>query len=350
MPGLRTFKLTLCAFYDMEFSEQEYIGLGKVPIGIGAVIKGWNITEEHFRNQSKLPVVDFRAMTSSCPRECFHCFTDKLKKDLALGEIKSVIDQLAEMETSAIDFLGEGEPTLDKDFFEIIEYTASKGIQPIVFTEAATKLRDRTFVRRIKSAGASVCPKCDSLWNKQFQNWVVGDKTGKYFDQRNKAIELLIEEGFNKVEKDGTTRLGFDMVVCRKNMNEIEKTLRYCRENNIWVIFSFYLPVGRSGRSGFDKSLLLSKEEKRKIQETVGKVDKEYGFNHDILNNFMTSRCVEFMCIYGDGRVSPCVGTEAIVGNIRTSSIKELRAKVIEKFPCHSPETFDGNCCYREKI
>lgn len=334
----------------IKFSKEEYIGLGYVPIGIGAVIKGWDITEKHFRNPNLLPVIDFRAMTPVCPHDCFHCFTDKLKKTLTLGEIKDVIDQLAGMKTIAIDYLGEGEPTVDKDFFEIIEYTSKKGIQPIIFTDAATKLRDREFVKRIKKSGACVCPKCDSLWNKEFQNWVVGDKTGTYFDQRNEAIKILIEEGFNKIEKDGTTRMGFDMVVCTKNMHEIEKTLRYCRENNLWVIFSFYLPSGRSGREDFDKSLTPTREEKKKIQEVVRRVDEEYGFKHDILNNFMTSRCIEFMCIYGDGRVSPCVGNETFIGNIKTHTIKELRRMIIEKFPCHDPRTFDGNCCYRERL
>lgn len=337
----------------MKFSRQAYIGLGKVPIGIGAVLKGWNISEKHFRNPKFLPVVDFRAMTPACPHNCFHCFTDKLKKTLTLEEIMKVIDQLAAMKTKSIDFLGEGEPTIDKDFFEIIEYTSSKGIQPIVFTDAATKLRDKDFIRRIYKSGASVCPKCDSLWNPGYQNWVVGDKTGKYFGQRNEAIRLLMEEGFNKVRPDGTTRLGFDMVICKKNMDEVERTLRYCRENNLWIIFSFFLPCGRSGKPEFEKaykSLILTREDKRKIQETVRRVDEEYGFNHDLCNNFMTSRCIEFMCIYGDGRVSPCSGNETIVGNIKASHIKELRKRIIKEYPCHNPQTFDGNCPYREKI
>lgn len=332
-------------------SKQKYFGLGHVPIGIGAVIRGWNITEEHFRNSDFLPVVDFRAMTSACPHDCFHCFTDKLKKTLTLDEIKNVIDQLAEMKTVAIDYLGEGEPTIDKDFFEIIEYTSKKGIQPIVFTDAATKLRDLNFLRRIKKSGASIIPKCDSLWNAKYQNWVVGDKTGTFFDQRNEAVQLLIKEGFNKIEDDGTTRLGFDMVVCRKNMHEVEKTLRYCRDNNIWVIFAFYLPSGRSVMEEFDKKLMLSKKEKNQIYKKIKEIDeKEYGFKHGVVNNFGTMSCVEFMQIYGDGRVSPCPGNEKIIGNIRNSSIKELKKKIIEQCPIHNFDSFDGHCPYREKL
>ncbi|MDD5163435.1 MAG: radical SAM protein [Candidatus ainarchaeum sp.] len=334
----------------MKLSKQPYFGLGKVPIGIGAVIKGWNIPEQDYHDPEKLPVVDLRVMTSACPRDCFHCFTDKQKKDLTLEEIKSIIDQLAELHTRAIDFLGEGEPTLDEDFFEIIGYTAKKGIQPIVFTEAATKMRDIDFVRKIKKTGASICPKCDSLFNPEYQNWVVRDKTGKYFEQRNEAINLLIKEGFNKVEKDGTTRLGFVMVISRKNMHEVEKTLRYCRENNLWVVFNDFLPAGRSGKDSFDRAIMLNEEEKKVLRKTVERVDKEYGFEHPIYNNFATMPCVEFIEIWGNGNVSPCDANETIIGNIRENSIRKLQKKIIEKFPMHDRKTCNGTCPYRPKI
>lgn len=295
-------------------------------------------------------MVDFRAMTEACPHDCFHCFTDKNKKTLSLSEIKDVIDQLAEMNTHAIDFLGEGEPTIDKDFFEIIEYTSSKGIQPIVFTDAATKMRDRSFVQRVYESGASVVPKCDSLFNPYYQNWIVRDKTGNYFAQRNEAIDLLIEQGFNEVKEDGTTRLGFDMVLSSRNIHEAEQTLRYCRENNLWLVLSWYLPSGRSGSEDFDKSLLVGETEKSKLREKVRKIDEEYGFVHPVWNNFVTMPCVEFMQIYGDGRVSACPGNEIVVGNVRDHSIRELEKRILEKFPCHNRTKFDGHCLYRERM
>ena len=66
--------------------------------------------------------------------------------------------------------------------------------------------------------------------------------------------------------------------------------------------------------------------------------------------NFLTARCVELMCIRGDGRVTPCPGNESVVGNFKTHSIKELRKMIIDKFPCHAPSSFDGYCCYRERF
>ena len=218
------------------------------------------------------------------------------------------------------------------------------------FTDAATKLTDKEFVRTLGYFGrVSVCPKCDSLFNPEYQNWVVGDKTGRYFHQRNEAIEKLIAQSFNQRQIDGTTRLGFDMIVTKRNINEVEQTLRWSRDRNIWVVFSTNLPAGRSGSEDFDKSLALSQKELTKMRETVRRVDAEYGFNHPIHNNFATFPCVEFMQIYGDGRVSPCPGNETVVGNVQRDSLKTLAERIREQFPCHRKENLDGNCFYRPK-
>ena len=329
-------------------SDKAYIGLGRVPIGKGAILRGWDLTEEDFRNS--LAVVDFRAMAGTCPHNCLHCFTDKSLRTLSLGEIKRVIDQIADMGARAIDFLGEGEPTTDPDFFKIVEYTADRGIIPVIFTEAAAKLRNRDFVGRLWDIGASVSPKCDSLFSAEYQNWIVRDTTGSYFDQRNEAIGVLMEKGFNRIEPDGTTRLGFDMIVSTKNIGEVADTLRFCRANNLWIVFSFYLPAGRSGSKDFDQSLVLGQDARQKMRELIVSMDQFFGFNHPTWNNFATMPCIERMQVYGDGRVSPCPGNETVIGMIQDHSIQELHQMIIDRFPGHNPACFDGNCLYRPKV
>ena len=334
----------------MKLSNKEYIGIGCVPVGIGAIIKGWDIDENHYRDLSKFTVVNFRAMTEACPHDCFHCFTDKNKKTLTLAEIKDIIDKLAELHTSAIDFVGEGEPTIDKDFFEIIEYTASKNIQPIIYTDAALKFRDKDFVKRVYDSGACVVPKCDSLFNEEYQNWVVGDKSGQYFKQRNEALKMLMDYGFNAINDEGITRLGFDMVLSKRNVNEVEKTLRFCRDNNIWIIFTYFLPSGRSGSNDFDRSLMLDEKEKAEVRDIIQKVDREYGFIHPMWNNLGTMRCIEFFHIYGDGSVTACVANEDVIGNAKDTPLLELQRRILEKYPFHNREVHDGNCPYKPKI
>lgn len=331
-------------------SIKKYIGLGQVPVGIGAVLHGWDLTEREFRQPGRLPVVDFRAMTEACPHDCFHCFTFKKKRTLTLPDIKRVIDEIAVMGARAIDFLGEGEPTIDPWFFDIIEYTISKCVIPIVFTDAATMMRNRDFVRRVKDCGATVCPKCDSLFNAGYQNWVVGDKKGLFFGQRNEAIQILMNEGFNEVNDDGSTRLGFDMVISTLNIHEVPETLKYCRENNLWIVFSFYLPSGKSGGEDFDQNLNPTDRQKEEMRQAVLQIDRQYGFEHPLWNNFATTPCVERVQIYGDGRVSPCPGNETIVGSVRENSVRELHRRIIISFPRHNSAEFDGNCLYRPRL
>jgi len=334
----------------MELSTKEYVGLGKVPVGIGAMMKGWGISEEHYRDINKFTIVNFRAMTEACPHDCFHCFTDKTKRSLSLEEIKMIIDKLAAVGTSAIDYVGEGEPTIDPYFFDIINYTKKKGIQPVVYTDAATMLRDKDFVKRLYNTGASVAPKCDSLFNEEYQNWLVGDKKGVFFKERNEAISLLMDCGFNQVNDDATTRLGFDMVLSTRNMHEVDQTLRFCRENNIWIIFSYFLPTGRSGMEEFDRTLVIKEEDKVIIRNIIKSIDAEYGFQHRVWNNLGTTRCIEFFHILGNGDVTACVANDDVVGNIVEKDPLELQEVILKKYPFHDRRTHDGHCTYKPKI
>jgi len=331
-----------------QLSSKSYFGLGQVPVGIGAQLAGWDITEEEIQ-QGKIGSLDFRAMTCNCPHDCFHCFTDKQRKSLSLEEIKGVLDQAKDLGYKAVNYIGEGEPTIDSDFFEIIEHTSRNGLVPIVFTDAATKLRNPDFVKRLYDSNATVCPKLDSLFDPDYQNWVVGDKKGEYWGQRNDALEILMNQGFNHVH-DATTRLGSIMVVTKRNMFEVEETLRYCRDSNLWLSFSWFLPTGRSGRTDFDNSLTVSEEEKAKIRATIQRVDAEYGFNHTVYNNFATHPCVEFMEVFGDGRVSPCSGNDTTIGNIKTESLATIRKRILQQYPSHDLCSFDGHCLYRPSV
>lgn len=331
----------------MKKSKENYVWLGSVPVGIGAIIRGWDVLEKDFKNPNTLSVVDFRAMTERCPLNCPACFTDKNKKTLTLVEIKRVISEIAEMGARGINFLGEGEPTIDEDFFEIVEFTSSLGIIPVVFSEGSAKLCDRDFVKRLKNSGASVVLKCDSLLSASYQNWCIGGNNSYYY-KRNEALQTLIEEGFNETSSDGTTRLGFDMVISRENIKEAPETVRFCRKNNLWIILAFYLTSGRSAKKDFNQNLFSTLIQKQEMKKSILEIDKEFGFEHKMWNNFATIGCVERLQIFGDGRVSPCPGNEKIIGKIQDYSIKELNQIILSQFPLHNPCSFDGNCIYRE--
>ncbi len=327
---------------------KKLFGIKSYVPGIGAMVKGWDIPEEHFRNTEKLPIVDLMSLTGACPHDCAFCFTDKNKSTVSLDEHKKLIDELAEKGTYSIQFAGEGEPTFDRNFWEIITYTSNKGIIPIVHTEAGVKLTDRDYVKRLYDLGVTVYPKLNSLFNEEYQNSIVRSAVNadSYFKDRNKALDLLMEFGFNAPNPDGTTRIGLNMVMAEENKHEVEKTLRFCRENNIFIMFSFHLPVGRTEKTG-NKEIA----KRRKIAELIDKIDLEYGLVREkTSNNFITSTCKETFCIRGNGDVQVCPGNEYVLGNIRTSSIGDMMKKLEEKFPEHNRKQFSGDCLYRPKL
>lgn len=210
-----------------------------------------------------------------------------------------------------------------------------------MYSEAALKLIDIEFCKRLFDTGASVLPKCDSLFNEEYQNRIVRSLTREkesYFYKRNMAIENLISVGFNVAENDGTTRMGFDMVLSEENYEEVEKTLRYCRDRNLYIMFGFHLTSGRTKESA--NTEILKRQE---ISKIVQQIDKSYGIVREShFNNFLTGPCKEYLMVRGDGRVQPCPGNEFVLRNIRETSINEIKRRLIEKFPCHDRSTYSG--------
>lgn len=322
----------------------------------GAMIKGWDISEEHFRDPNKLPVVDLAILTNACPRDCAFCFTNKRDVNLSLNEIKILIDELVDNWTYAIDFLWEWEPTLDENFFEIIEYTSSKWIIPLVYSEVALKMssynsRYRDFISRLYNSWASVLPKCDSLFNEAFQNRVVRSKHKKtqdsYFKLRNEAIQNLINAWFNDINPDWTTRIWFDMVLSEENIWEVEKTLRYCRENNLYIMFAFPLTSGRE--ASLANNIITNR---KKIVDLINEIDKnEYWIERERdYNTFITWPCKEQIMVRGNWDVQICPGNEAVIWNIRELSVRQIMDIIQGLYINHNRVTFDWNCPYRINI
>jgi len=340
------------------------IGLEKYSIWTGAMIKWWDISEEWYRDNNRLPIVDMAVMTNACPRNCSFCFTDKNKNTLSLQEIKNTIDELAERWIYAIDFLWEWEPTIDENFFEIIEYTTKKWIIPLVYSEAALKMssnnpKHKDFISRLYDSWASILPKMDSYFNEEYQNSIVSslDKNTaeNYFKLRNEAIENLMKAWFNKKEKDWTTRMWFDMVLSKWNHKEVEKILHFCRQNNLYVMFAYHLPSGRDPNlAKWEWEIALNPLQKRDINDLVNKIDeKVYWIVRDKnYNNFITGPCKEYLMIRWDWRVQPCPWNETVIWTIwewkmKISEIIEIMDK---KYPQHNRKTFDWHCPYRPQI
>jgi mycofactocin radical SAM maturase len=69
-------------------------------------------------------------LTYACNLDCVHCLSSSGRRDpreLTTAEAKSILDQLRDLQVFYIN-IGGGEPTIRRDFFELLEYSISQGI------------------------------------------------------------------------------------------------------------------------------------------------------------------------------------------------------------------------------
>jgi [mycofactocin precursor peptide]-tyrosine decarboxylase / 3-amino-5-[(4-hydroxyphenyl)methyl]-4,4-dimethylpyrrolidin-2-one synthase len=69
-------------------------------------------------------------LTYACNLECVHCLSSSGRRDpleLTTAEAKHVIDELRELQVFYVN-IGGGEPTIRRDFFEIVDYSVASGV------------------------------------------------------------------------------------------------------------------------------------------------------------------------------------------------------------------------------
>lgn len=85
---------------------------------------------EQMKHGLDAPICLTWELTYACNLQCVHCLSSSGRRDpreLSTEEAKRVIDELAEMQVFYVN-IGGGEPTIRRDFFEIVDYAIGRGI------------------------------------------------------------------------------------------------------------------------------------------------------------------------------------------------------------------------------
>src|SRR5438067_150375 len=82
---------------------------------------------EHFKEGLNSPICLTWELTYACNLACVHCLSSSGRRDpreLSTAECKAVIDELQRMQVFYVN-IGGGEPTVRKDFWEIVDYATA---------------------------------------------------------------------------------------------------------------------------------------------------------------------------------------------------------------------------------
>lgn len=330
--------------------------------GRGLIMRGWNFSQAEVGAalaNGKILNPAIELCSNVCPWSCDFCFTEatlvgkkrRLSNELSLAQRIRLLEELAGLGARSINIVGAGEPTIDPYFFELLETIDRLGMTALVYTEGSLKLSNREFCRRVYDLGVTVVLKVNSLWQEEYQNSIlvsgnVSPHTPKfnYFKHRQQALENLIELGFNACSP---TRLAFDTIICRENIDEIERLHRFARHNNIFILLVNFLPSGRSA-SGHTNA--LSRAEQFNVFARLAEIDlTEYGINQRGIFPYAGSQpCLIrgtglFVKINGD--VLACPGETQPVGNFRRDSLRDTWDSLTDV-----RREFDGLCPPRERF
>ena len=114
-----------------------------------------NIPARGGLNYDEAPFLAIWEVTQSCDLACKHCRAAAQPiahpDQLTTEEGKALIDQIAEMHVPIFVFTG-GDPLKRQDLFELIRYSAEKGVK-VAVTPSATPLLTRDAVFKMKDAG-----------------------------------------------------------------------------------------------------------------------------------------------------------------------------------------------------
>ncbi len=285
-------------------------------------------------------------MSNICNLRCIYCDKTnvgekhcKKKNELILKEYYDLIKDAKKLGCKNLQFIGAGEPMLDPNFWEIIEFASKLNILSVIYTNGT--MLSKINVKRLFKLKTSIVLKYNSF-DATIQDKLVGVKG--YDKKVRNALKILIDIGFTNQKPP---RLAIDCIATKLNKKEVISLFKFCRKNNISPQFSGLIPHGEA----LERGLVLNKKEYTKLYKKAKAYDKKIGLEYPYQLPFMGG----FQCrqvkygLYIDvvGDVWECNAGELHLGNIRKSKLKELwlskKAKSFrEKWNC-------GNCHIREK-
>jgi len=312
-------------------------------------------------------------LSSECNLNCPYCYTASAnsakrekKECLSFEEYKEIIIQLKEAGTKTVNIVGEGEPTMYQHFDELVEFISLHGMKVLLATNGILLSTNNKLINLLDEVKATIVLKVNSL-NPELQDLLVGRKG--YASLRDKALQNLINKGFNS---GNPTRLAIDTLLVKPIYDELYDLFLYCRENNIALIASVYMPTGRTSGFEFHGQSALSKRsinldelykpmDQKDIDELLNlmkRYDAEHGISRAAIPAYISGiSCTQLLGVQIDnqGKVWCCPARKLLRNNgdeisknlaEDTKSLNSLWSN--NEFLSRMRTNYNGECIFKQ--
>lgn len=286
-------------------------------------------------------------ITNQCNMYCDHCYRDagvRLEEELSTAEARNLIDGIKRAGFQIMIFSG-GEPLMRPDIYELGAYAASRGLRPVLGTNAT--LIDEEAARKLKQAGFMAAGvSLDSLDARK------NDEFRKYpgaFEQTVAGLRNLKQAG-----------LAFQIhtTVMQWNMAELEAIADFAVEIGAMAYHVFFLvPTGRGeqiqggalSKVEYEKTLQRLMDIARRlpieVKPTCAPQFMRVADQKKVPVRF-TRGClagISYCIVSPLGRVQPCAYMDMYIGNVRETDFDRIWASN-EVFKRLRTQEYSGKC------
>lgn len=267
-------------------------------------------------------------LTDKCNLSCFYCYAeDGIKGEvLSLEKAKEILEQAKKYGIKQIAWLG-GEPTLNKNWAEILGYSKGLGFRNELWSNGTT-LNEENIENIINLCDVFVIH-VDSIQ----QN----EKILESFDR-------LLESGFP------SEKIRLNITLTRSSLPDLEDTLNYFMSRRIQTVTLIPLYKIGKGKSVPEKEF-LSKSELHKAFKKRAEIENRPELMLLGASEFCKHYQLTTAYIKSNGDIIPYTGTNVPVGNIYNDNLKDVLkssfdalsfAKTVSKDS--KVNHIDGNC------
>ena len=317
-------------------------------------------------NSSELKInpekMDFRAysiswnLTKRCNLNCDHCYLDANFRggfrtdELSTDECRRVIDQIAEVNPNAFLIFTGGEPLLRPDIYDLIRHAAEKKFMVVLGTNGT--LINKINAEKIKAAGAhGVGISIDSM-DAAKHNTFRGVPFA--WERSMEAFDVLNEVGVDFLVQ---------MSVSDMNYREIPDVVAFAEKAGA-IAFNLYFLIctGRGqgntdiSNAAYEEALKLLYEQQMNykgrlmINSKCAPQYKRVVYENDpdsVYTRTYSGGCpagTHYSRISPEGNLTPCPFIEETVGNLKTSSFKDLWQNAPLMVQLRNRKQLEGRC------
>ncbi len=168
-------------------------------------------------------------ITRRCNQECVFCSNPYIDQDLTLEEFKKLIDELKTLGCKDV-FLTGGEPTLNKELFDMIRYCKDININVKMITNAQL-LSNEDFYKKIIDSGISTIHISTYSHKKEIHDKITRKKDS--YDNLIKALKNItkISNTTNNIIGHKKVNVNLNIVISSFNYNELSQTIDFYIKN-----------------------------------------------------------------------------------------------------------------------